>query len=244
LTYLVLNWLLNQRDKAEQQRRDEQEREVKRLEAQINAIAELKTADTHVKREAIWERMRLLDLFRGAFIPPGISFEHAFLGFADMRRVHLLGLNLNDTSFLQTDLSDARLEGAQMQNTDLEAANLEGAVLDGATMIRARFSSANLRCARIRRANLNFAVLAYAHLDHADLTGTLLYNTDFTESNLEAAILPGSLQFNEYTILPDGNRWTPDTDMVKFTDPKHPQFKRYVEPYQHWSVQHLTHSTS
>jgi hypothetical protein len=27
-------------------------------------------------------------------------------------------------------------------------------------------------------------------------------------------------------VLPDGTRWTPDTDMERFTDPQHPAFWR------------------
>ena len=33
----------------------------------------------------------------------------------------------------------------------------------------------------------------------------------------------------EYTALPDGTSWTPDTDMARFTDPEHLDFRRYDE---------------
>ena len=34
------------------------------------------------------------------------------------------------------------------------------------------------------------------------------------------------VEFNEKTKLPDGKKWTPDTDMARFTDPEHPDFWR------------------
>jgi hypothetical protein len=33
-------------------------------------------------------------------------------------------------------------------------------------------------------------------------------------------------QFDEETRLPDDTKWTPDADMSRFTDPKHPEFWR------------------
>jgi hypothetical protein len=35
---------------------------------------------------------------------------------------------------------------------------------------------------------------------------------------------------DETVTLPDGTNWTSDTDMMRFTDPAHPQFWRSDEP--------------
>jgi uncharacterized protein YjbI with pentapeptide repeats len=48
-------------------------------------------------------------------------------------------------------------------------------------------------------------------------------------ANLQGAILKRA-NLDEFTILPDGTKWTPDTDMARFTDPDHPDFWRPEEP--------------
>lgn len=39
----------------------------------------------------------------------------------------------------------------------------------------------------------------------------------------------GDIVFDEATILPDGTKWTPRTDMRRFTDPNHPKFWPMVQ---------------
>jgi hypothetical protein len=61
--------------------------------------------------------------------------------------------------------------------------------------------------------------LPYANLQGANLS----------YANLQGAVLEDA-ELNETTILPDGTQWTPDTDLKRFTDPKHPNFWRSDEP--------------
>jgi hypothetical protein len=53
-------------------------------------------------------------------------------------------------------------------------------------------------------------------------------------ANLERANLQGAdfflATFSKETILPDDKKWTPETDMARFTDPEHPQFWRSDDP--------------
>jgi hypothetical protein len=68
-----------------------------------------------------------------------------------------------------------------------------------------------------------------SNLQGADLTLTNLQGADLRRTNLQGADLEVA-QFDENTILPDMTKWTPDTDMKRFTDPKHPQFWRSDDP--------------
>jgi uncharacterized protein YjbI with pentapeptide repeats len=111
------------------------------------------------------------------------------------------------------DLSGANLEGANLRRAwlllaDLEEANLKGANLGGAMLERAYLVKANLGKAILYYANLGKAILYYANLEGA---------------NLESACLEGA-ELSVDSILPDGTKWTPDTDMARFTDPNHPDF--------------------
>lgn len=92
----------------------------------------------------------------------------------------------------------------------LQEVYLEGAALQGA----------NLWHADLQRAYLGHADLQGANLGYADLRGAIL-----ERAKLQGAYL-GRAHFDEDTILPDGTRWTPDTDMARFTDPEHPNFWR------------------
>jgi uncharacterized protein YjbI with pentapeptide repeats len=70
--------------------------------------------------------------------------------------------------------------------------------LQGATLQRARLLRTNLQQANLFDANLQRAILIAVNLQEAYM--------------------------DEDTTLPDGTKWTPDTDMARFTDPGHPDF--------------------
>ena len=79
---------------------------------------------------------------------------------------------------------------------------------------------ANLQEAILWLANLQEANLRVANLQEANLWGTNLWG-----ANLQGADLGGAT-FDENTMLPDGTKWTPGTDMARFTDSGHPDFWR------------------
>jgi hypothetical protein len=55
------------------------------------------------------------------------------------------------------------------------------------------------------------------------LIGADLRGTNFKAANLTGAILRNA-QFSNKTILPDDKKWTPETDMTRYTNPNHPDF--------------------
>jgi len=113
------------------------------------------------------------------------------------------------------DLSGAGLLGADLGGAYLRVADLLGADLRGTYLGGAELGAANLLGADLRWANLSWANLLGADLRGANLGGAYLERAE-----LGAAI------FHENTTLPNGTKWTPDTDMARFTDPKHPDFWR------------------
>jgi hypothetical protein len=119
-------------------------------------------------------------------------------------------------------LTDGSLQGAFLARANLQGASLAEAKLEGANL------QANLQGANLVRANLEGAVLMMANLEGARLIWANLEGAFLQEANLEGAFLPGAnlqgAKFNDETTLPDGTKWTPDTDMTRFTDPDHPDF--------------------
>lgn len=111
---------------------------------------------------------------------------------------------LTDGSCEKASLPDANLDGADLSNARLSGVNLERANLDGANLSGADLSNANLK---------------QSNLDGANLRGTNLTSTDLSEARITTLA-----SFDKKTILPDGNLWTPETDISRFTDANHPIF--------------------
>jgi hypothetical protein len=127
---------------------------------------------------------------------------------------------LRDGSLRGAILDGANLQGAILDGADLQGAGLEAAALQGAGLL-----SANLQRADLIEANLQGARLYRANLQGAWLLGTALQGADLQGAELGEAELEGA-EFSKYTTLPDGTKWTPDTDMARFTDTDHPDFWR------------------
>ncbi|MEQ8675213.1 MAG: pentapeptide repeat-containing protein [Aggregatilineales bacterium] len=66
--------------------------------------------------------------------------------------------------------------------------------------------------------DLSFCRLQGANLEKANLEGTNLYFANMMGANLKNARL------NEKTRLPDGAYWSAKTDLLRFTNPTHPDF--------------------
>ncbi|MEL6271347.1 MAG: pentapeptide repeat-containing protein [Chloroflexota bacterium] len=115
-------------------------------------------------------------------------------------------------------LRDGTLNGVYLGTANLSGAKLWRANLSGAHMVGANLSGTTLRIA-----NLSGAIPYDANLSGADLSGANLSGAMLGGANLSGAYLEGAT-FDEETTLPDNTKWTPDTDMARYTDPDHPDF--------------------
>jgi hypothetical protein len=86
----------------------------------------------------------------------------------------------------------------------------EGGLLRGAIL-----SGANLDAAALNGVNLAGAKMHFVSLKGAFLVGANLAGADLHNSNLQGAHLRDA-RLDETTILPDGSRWTPATDLAQF----------------------------
>jgi len=192
-----------------QYERDQLQAENQHKRDQLQAISELQRANTPEERQPILDRMKSMDLFRGAYL----------------KNANLEGANLN---------------GADLRDADLERSNLVGANLSSAYLKDANLMHANLRNANLVTANLNGVIATAAHLEEADMLGVelvgafldsaYLEGTRFADANLIGAEMARARLLNTQwkriigstdfpSILPDGTKWTEDTDMTRFTDP-------------------------
>jgi hypothetical protein len=153
--------------------------------------------------------------------------------YANLQEAKLHDVNLQGALLVLANLQDALLYRANLQSANLMLANLQGAHLDDANLQGANLMLANLQSAHLDDANLQATDLLKANLQGARLSGAKLQGTNLEEASLQAADLRG-VEFDEKTVLPDPNRsqgsfnfhkyWTPEIDMSRYTDPKHPDF--------------------
>jgi len=135
----------------------------------------------------------------------------------------ILQMGSPDNAFAVEAVRILRVRG-WLEDGALQEADLGGAHLQGAFLFNANLREANLVNANLQEAQLRFANLQGAALDFANLQGAYLWYVDLQGANLR------DTQFNEGTTLPDHSKWTPDTDMSKFTYPGHPEFWRSDDP--------------
>jgi hypothetical protein len=144
--------------------------------------------------------------------------DRAIAALNKLRRRHWL----YDGSLRGRDLGGVQLQGADLADANLQKAQLWKANLQGANL-----ALANLQEARLHRANLQEARLADANLQEAALWSAKLQGANLAGASLREAQLWGA-ELDENATLPDGTKWTPDTDVVesmaRFTDPDRPDF--------------------
>lgn len=159
------------------------------------------------------------------FIGDALRGSKALVG-ADLHKMELPGVQLNDTNLTSVNLSGANLSDADLNATELYRANLSGAILlrasikssdmrgidlHGANLTEADLSGSALLADQKGtplKANLAHAILAYAKLQGtsligADLSGANLRNADLTKATFIGANLQGA-DLTE-AILTDAN---------------------------------------
>ena len=154
--------------------------------------------------------------------------ENGLLKARYLRSANLQNANLSHVNLQGSFLADANLQNATLFHTNLSFTNLHQADLFSARLLSATLYSANLSMTNLQNVLLQETNLELAQLGRANLRGAILWKANMKGSNLEYAYLReanlSEAEFDKNTILPDGEIWTPDTDMSRFTDPNHPEF--------------------
>lgn len=158
-------------------------------------------------------------------------------GGLDLQRVNLEKVIFGGANLQGVNFDRANLQGAELTDTNLDGANLNSVNLQMATLVKAELKNvdlggANLQETDLSHANLQNSHVIYADLSHAQLEGAQLQNAKLWRANLSGVNLQGAnllgaiLDGGNLTnvTLPDGKKWTPDTDMTRFTNPDHPDF--------------------
>lgn len=134
------------------------------------------------------------------------ELQEADLFHANLHRAFMFRSELEGANLYRANLQEANLAATNLQRANLGIADLQKAVLFGANLREANLALANLKGANLFGANLQSANLSFAYLQGADLSGA-----DLEGANLER------VKINNETYLPDGTKWTEETQLSHFT---------------------------
>lgn len=181
----------------------------------------------------------------------------ANLQYADMRQASMIRVDLSEADLWQANLKKSNLFEANLSKANLRMAQLEGVHLDSANLSNASLVGAKLNDAGLADSDMRGALLTNTNLSSANLTRANLENSTLRWSNLCGAVMYNAnltgveisnVDFDENTVLPDAKMlrkeqgreryskyWSPDTDLRRYTNPKHPDFwqPEWVTESQH-----------
>lgn len=152
------------------------------------------------------------------------NWENAFIGGLNLEGANLNGAVLNNVTNQFTD------EQGSMYSVPVKCnhAALRHAQLNEGVLIGVELRGANLKKAHLKNAVLIGSQFICADLMEADLQSANLIQAQLSGANLQGANLErvrwDNPQGENPAILPDGDPWTPDTVIDKFTNPSHPEF--------------------
>lgn len=125
---------------------------------------------------------------------------------ADLHDSYLTNVHLEGAWLINANLSGANLEGAELSGATLINANLANANMTGASLVGAKLNKSKLAFATLDEADLTGADLTRAELQEAKLTGATLteanlssaklINTNLITANLIGANLQKSILYN------------------------------------------------
>jgi len=214
----LLNFAMNQNERAETQRRSESEHDIAldnqretSLQNYLDRMSDLllnnhlrepgaSTAEAcHIARVRTLTALFGLDPIRkGNLIrflyDAGLITVDANTGksIIDLSEANLSNADLTRTNLIGADLRGADLSGAKLSFARLDEAHLEGANLSEANLTGTQLSGANLSSTRLGGAKLRGTNLKRVLLNNADLRMAILYRTDMSRADLTGADLRGA----------------------------------------------------
>lgn len=148
------------------------------------------------------------------------NLEQANIQGSDWRNFDLIEVNL-----INSTLRDIRLSGSNLQKSLLIGTNLDESALDLVDFSDSILIGASLMDSESCLSNFENVDLALADLRGANLFGSNLRGAILGEREaISSEGLDTTAKFDENTILPNGDRWSPDTDMQIFTNSQHSKF--------------------
>ena len=178
------------------------------------------------------------DMFRA-------DLREAYLGKAELQGATMIGADLQGAGLYEANLQEANLidvkslkEVKGLRTANLEKANLSAANLQGMDLRNAKLRKAKLQMTDLQGVNFYGADLRETDLQGANLRGVWIRRREIRISIFSGEEPPvDSDEFGEVhpatalqgAILPNGERYTEETEIDKFIFPTHSEFSQTVK---------------
>ena len=180
------------------------------IEEYISRSADYSFYDGKNFGNANWENVRLFRSMRKAVLDR-TKIKDSDLGHTDLSGASLGWVELDNVQMTQAVLGHSYMHRIRMKNVNLYHSDLSHVYMTSAELEEVSLCNANLKNANLHWAEFRCVDLTNADLSHANLSGASLLWSDLSGAT-----------FSEQTIMPDDSNWKPSTDILKFSNPNHP----------------------
>ena len=131
----------------------------------------------------------------------------------DLTEVDLSNITVADAVFHNVDLSSTTFSDAHLTNVKFENCDLSSA-----DFTRSNLEECNFNSSILNGTDFSYAVVSYCNFNEADMAGSILQETDLTDSDLSTSYNLNACRFDDGTIWPDDDMLPEDFDGLYSSD--------------------------
>lgn len=131
----------------------------------------------------------------------------------DLTEVDLSNITVADAVFHNVDLSSTTFSDSHFTNVKFENCDLSSADFTRSNLEECSFNNSILN-----GTDFSYAVINYCNFNEADMAGTVLQESDLTDSDLSTSYNLNACRFDDGTIWPDDDMLPEDFDGLYSSD--------------------------
>lgn len=131
----------------------------------------------------------------------------------DLTEVDLSNITVADAVFHNIDLSSTTFSDSHFTNVKFENCDLSSADFTRSNLEECSFNNSILN-----GTDFSYAVISYCNFNEADMAGTVLQESDLTDSDLSTSYNLNACRFDDGTIWPDDDMLPEDFDGLYSSD--------------------------
>ena len=131
----------------------------------------------------------------------------------DLTEVDLSNITVTDAVFHNIDLSSTTFSDSHFTNVKFENCDLSSADFTRSNLEECSFNNSILN-----GTDFSYAVINYCNFNEADMAGTVLQESDLTDSDLSTSYNLNACRFDDGTIWPDDDMLPEDFDGLYSSD--------------------------
>src|SRR5574344_1085036 len=131
----------------------------------------------------------------------------------DLAEIDLSNVTIYDATFYNVDLSATSFSDANLTNVKFENCDLSSADYTRSNLTECTFNGSILN-----GTDFSYATVDYCNFNESDMAGSVLQETDLTNSDLSTSYNLNACRFDEATVWPDTDQLPEDFDGMYSSD--------------------------